>query len=117
MVVHVGSNDADNGEDIDDFCDHYSSLLDSLVHDDRRIIVSGLLPCKGSNLEPYNQQLKSLCEDNGIEFVHHFERFLLASGELPDSYFKRDKIHPNFNGTTVRGLAHTRYHLPIYFEF
>ena len=99
VIVHVGSNDADNGEDIDDFCDHYSSLLDSLVHDDRRIIVSGLLPRKGSNLEPYNEQLKSLCEDNCIEFVNHFDRFLLASGELPDSYFKRDKIHPNFNGT------------------
>ena len=82
VIVHVGSNDADNGEDIDDFSDHYSSLLDSPVHDDRRIIVSGLLPRKGLNLEPYNEQLKSLCEDNGIEFVNHFDRFLLASGEF-----------------------------------
>ena len=99
VIVHVGSNDADNGKDLDDFYDDYSSLLDSLAHEDRRIIVSGLLPRKGANIKPYNEQLKSLCEENDIEFYNNFDSFLFASGELPKTYFKRDKIHLNYNGT------------------
>ena len=78
MIVHVGSNNADDGQDIDDFCDDYSSLIDTLTHEDRQVIVSGLLPRKDSNIEPYNEQLKSLCEDNGIEYVNHFDNFVFA---------------------------------------
>ena len=78
MIVHVGSNNADDGQDIDDFCDDHSSLIDTLTHEDRQVIVSGLLPRKDSNLEPYNEQLKSLCEDNGIEYVNHFDNFVFA---------------------------------------
>ena len=63
------------------------SLLDSLAHEDRRIIVSGLLPRKGANIEPYNEQLKSLCEENDIEFYNNFDKN------------KRDKFHLNYNGT------------------
>ena len=51
-ILHVGSNDVDDGKDLDDFCDDYISLLDTLAHEDRRIIVSGLLPIHGISLEP-----------------------------------------------------------------
>ena len=64
IILHVGGNDADQGVDIDSFCDNYIALLESLVSDDRRIIVSGLLPRKKANLEPYNEQLRSLCAEN-----------------------------------------------------
>ena len=52
IILHVGGNDADQGVDIDSFCDNYIALLESLASDDRRIIVSGLLPRKTANLEP-----------------------------------------------------------------
>ena len=99
IILHVGGNDADDGKDIDTFCDDYISLLETLVEEDRRIIVSGLLPRKSIDLKPYNEQLKSLCEENDIEFVNNFDSFLFASGEIPATYFSRDKIHLNVNGT------------------
>ena len=95
IILHVGGNDADQGVDIDSFCDNYIALLESLASDNRRIIVSGLLPRKTANLEPYNEQLRSLCD---IEFVDHFDSFLLATGEIPANYFWKDKVHLNQQG-------------------
>ena len=99
VILHVGGNDADDGKDLNTFCEDYISLLESLVENDRRIIVSGLLPRKGKDLEPYNEKLKSLCEENNIDFVNNYDSFLLASGELPATYYRYDKIHLNVNGT------------------
>ena len=99
LHVHVGGNDADDGKDLVDFCDDYISLSESLAQEDRRIIVSGLLRRQCANLEPFNEQLKSLCEENDIEFINNFDNFMYASGELPKTYFKKDKIHLNYNGT------------------
>ena len=99
VILHVGGNDAHDGKDLNTFCDDYISLLESLIDEDRRIIVSGLLPRKGIDLEPYNEKLKSLCEENNIDFVDNFDSFFLASGELPTTYYRYDKIHLNVNGT------------------
>ena len=95
IILHVGGNDADQSVDIDSFCDNYIALLESLASDDRRVIGSGLLPRKTANLEPYNEQLRSLCAENDIEFVDHFDSFLLATGEIPANYFWKDKVHLN----------------------
>ena len=99
IIVHVGGNDADDDKDLESFCDDYISLLESITCEDRRIIVSGLLPRKGIDLEPYNEQLKALCDENNIEFINNFNCFLFASGELPATYFNPDKLHLNTNGT------------------
>ena len=99
IILHVGGNDADNGDDVDSFCDNYIALLASLTSDVRRLIVSGLLPRKKVDLETYNDQLKSLCDENDIEFIDHYQNFLLASGEIRASYFWKDKIHLNQHGT------------------
>ena len=40
IILHVGGNDASNSTDLDAFCDYYISLLDSLLAEDRRLIVS-----------------------------------------------------------------------------
>ena len=61
------------------------------------IIVSGLLPRRGIDLEPYNEQLNSLCDENNIDFVSHFDSFL-ESGKLPQTYYRHDKVHLNVNG-------------------
>ena len=45
------------------------------------------------------KKLRSLFEENDIEFVNHYDGFLLASGEMPDLYFLRDNVHFNAFGT------------------
>ena len=95
IILHVGGNDADNGTDAESFCDSYVSLLDNLLADDRRLIVSGLLPRESVDLEPY----KSLCDENDLEYIDHIDVFLLATGEIPETYFHNDKTHLNMSGT------------------
>ena len=34
-----------------------------------------------------------------MEFIENYDNFLLASGELPDSYYQQDKLHLNKYGT------------------
>lgn len=99
LILHIGGNDAANGEDLDDFRDSYESLIDSVYVDDRRVIISELLPRDDADVQPYNEVLMSLCEDNAVEFVENFDSFLLASGEMPKSYFNDDKVHINTGGT------------------
>ena len=99
IIVHVGGNDADDAKGLETFCDDFISLLESLADKDHRIIVSGLLPRKNIDLKPYNEKLKSLCEEMNIDFTNNFDSFLFASGEIPAAYFARDKIHLNVNGT------------------
>ena len=99
VILHVGGNDADDGDSLETFCDNYIELLESLAFDDRRLIVSGLLPRKSVDLEPYNDILRSLCAENDTEFIDNYQNFLLASGEIPSSYFWTDKLHLNQHGT------------------
>ena len=99
VIIHVGGNDADEGVDLDNFRDQYSSLLDDVASDNRRIIVSGLLPRDSVDLDQYNTCLKNLCETRNVDFVDHYNGFLLASGDIVDSYYHKDKLHPNAFGT------------------
>ena len=86
LILHVGGNDAANGEDLHDFRDSYECLIDSVYVDDRNVIISELLPRDDADVKPYYEVLRSLCEDNAVEFVENFDSFLLASGEMPESY-------------------------------
>ena len=61
--------------DLESFQDNYIDLMDSLASDDRRLIVSGLLPRASVDLEPYNKQLKLLCDENHIDFIDHYDSF------------------------------------------
>ena len=99
IVLHVGGNDADSGVDITTFSNNYVSLLNNLDAENRRIIVSGLLPRESVDLKPFNQTLKDICNENDIEFIDNYDSFLLASGEMPDSYFHPDKLHLKVLGT------------------
>lgn len=75
------------------------SLLNSISEENRRIIVSGLLPRKSVDLKPYNDTLKTICDENDIEFIDNYDSFLLTSGEMPASFFQHDKLHLNVHGT------------------
>ena len=59
----------------------------------------GLLPRVSVDLELYNECLKSLCQTHNVEFVDHYNGFLLASGDIADSYYYTDKLHTNAFGT------------------
>ena len=97
--MHHCAKFSDNGEDIESFREHYESLIDTVNDGNRRIIVSGLLPRGSVDLEPYNETLKSMCADNIVELVDNYDSFLLATGELVDSYYSKDKVHINMTGT------------------
>ena len=81
--------------DLNNFTDSYTSLKNDLTSENRHIIVSGRLPRASANLYPYNKRLRTLCEDQNIDFVDSYNSFLLASGNLADSYFHRDGVCPN----------------------
>ena len=82
------------------FSENYFSLLNSLDAENRRIIVSGLLPNELANLKSYNKKkLKDNCKENDIQFIDNFDTFLFASGEMPEFYFHADKLHLNVSGT------------------
>ena len=50
VILHVGGNDADHGVDMSSFSKNYVSLPHSLDAENRRIIVSGLLPRESETL-------------------------------------------------------------------
>ena len=112
IILHVGGNDADDGVDLETFSKSYVSLLNSISAENRRIIVSGLLPRKTVNLKPYNDILKTICDKNGIEFIDNYDSFLLASGEMPSTFFQHDKLHLNNEGTR-RLLSSINWHITV----
>ena len=79
IILKVGRNDFDNGEDIESFREHYKSLIDTFNDGNKYIVVSGLLTRDSVYLEPNN----------------NYDSFLLATGELVDSYYFKDKVHIN----------------------
>ena len=99
IIIHVGGNDADHGDDLETFRDNYEELLDIVADGSRRVIVSELIPRETVDLKPFNETLKSLCADNAVEFVENYDSFLLANGQLVDSFYNKDKLLINMAGT------------------
>ena len=100
IILYVGGNDADHGDDLETFRENYEELIDMVAADgSRRVIVSELLPRETVDLKSYNETLKSLCADNAVEFVENYDSFLLANGQLVDSFYLKDKLHLNTVGT------------------
>ena len=85
--------------DLGSCSDSYVELLNSLEVDNRRIIVSGLLPRPSVDLKSYHEILKAICEENDIQYIDHYNSFVLASREMPESYFHKDKLHLWISGT------------------
>ena len=97
IILLVGGNDAENGTDLETFAAKYELLINSLLPDDHRVVVAGLLPRETVDLSAYNNKLRQLCDAFDTEIVENYQNFLLASGELPESYYSRDKIRGRFN--------------------
>ena len=95
VLLLVGGNDADNGMDLKIFAKKYEALITEMLKKDRRVIVIGLLPRKTVDLNPFNDRLKTICEAYEVEYIENFKSFLLASGEIPASYYQSVKVHLN----------------------
>ena len=78
IILLVGGNDAENGTDLETFAEKYELLLNSLLADDHRVIVVGLLPRETVDLSAFNNRLRQLCDACDVEFVETYQNFLLA---------------------------------------
>ena len=87
-----------------------------MLKNDRRLIVKSFLPRKTVDLNPFNNKLKTLCEayEVHVEYIENFKSFLLASGEIPDSYYQSDKVHLHNFG--LRRLLSNVYKSSCYHE-
>ena len=104
IVLHVGGNDVDSKISTNSFREKYASLIEYLKDKGVKVYVSGLLPRGQSDVKPYNNILKNLCEVKEIEFIDNHDSFILASGKLPVDFFLPDRINLKFLGT--RALVH-----------
>ena len=93
MMLHMARTS------VDIFRQNYENLIDSVCIDDSRVMISELLPRGNVDMKPYNEVLKSLCADSAVEFVENYNSFLLASGEMLDTYLYDDQVHINASGT------------------
>ena len=94
IILLVSGNDSDNGTNLETFIEKYEKPLNSLLANDHRVIVAGLLPREIVDLKPYNNRLRQFCDACETEVFENYN-FLLASGELPNF---RDKLHRDNNG-------------------
>lgn len=46
--------------------------------------------------------MKTICDENDLEFIDNYDNVFLTSGEIPASYFQKDKLHLNTYGTRRR---------------
>ena len=76
IILLVGGNDAVNGTDLETFAAKYEQLLNSLLADDHRVIVTGLLPRETVDVRPYNNKLRQLRDACDTVFVENFQNFL-----------------------------------------
>ena len=54
--------------------------------------------------------MQQLCDTYEIEFIENYNVFLLAWGELPKSYYTKDKVHLNNLGTKKLLLSIDKVH-------
>ena len=80
IILLLGGNNAEIVTDLETFAEKYELLLNSLLADEHRVIVAGLLPRETVDLNAYNNKLQQLCDACDAEFVENYQNFLLASG-------------------------------------
>lgn len=105
LVIHIGEHDIDDKISQSVFREKYKSLLSNLTEQGCKLYVSGFLPRGKTNVKPFNDILKHLCQTHGIQFIENHDSFILASGDLPYDFFYADKINLKFAGT--RALVHS----------
>ncbi|CAC5395801.1 unnamed protein product [Mytilus coruscus] len=104
IIIHIGGNDFDNGDNLQSIRDNYEALLYLLnikCHPHCKFVVSGILPRKGFNMHNPNEMLKDLCEQFNIQFIDHTNMFYDKNYRLSYSLFHHDGIHLSKIGTSA----------------
>ena len=76
VITHVGDFDIVDGADINMFENDYKYLL-SVVSAKCKVVVSGLLPRRGTNVKPFNIKLKILCDKMKVTFIDNHNSFII----------------------------------------
>ncbi|CAG2204011.1 unnamed protein product [Mytilus edulis] len=101
IIIHIGGNDLDNGDNLQSIRDNYEALLYLLnfkCHPHCKFVVSGILPRKGLNMHNPNEMLKDLCEQFNLQFIDHTNMFYDKNYNLSYSFFHHDGIHLSKKG-------------------
>ena len=101
IVLHVGWHDMDAKIKPSDFKIKYQSLLNSIMDKHGKIVISGLLPRRATNMKPYNNILKEMSSQFKAQFIDNHDSFIMASGKLPFEYFHADRVNLKFPGTRL----------------
>ena len=106
IILHVGGHDIDGEIILTAFREKYRALLSSVTHENSEIFVSGLLPRGGTNMKPFNDFLKDVCEETKSVYIDNHDFFTLASGALLVDFYHGDKVSFRFPGirTSVHNL-------------
>ena len=100
VITHVGDFDIVDGADINMFENDYKYLL-SVVSAKCKVVVSGLLPRRETNVKPFNIKLKILCDKMKVTFIDNHDSFIMASGDLPKNILHADKVNLKHDGTVT----------------
>lgn len=127
IVFHIGSNDITAGSSVANVVANYNAILDQVQKalPETPILILALLPhgiptgdkAPKPDLEAYlkkvnalipvvNQELAKIpAARKNVTFVDSYTPFLLPDGNLDDSQFNADKVHPNEAGHTKLGAV------------
>ena len=107
IVIHIGGHDIDGNikAAAAAFRQKYQALLDSLISQNLKVHVPGLLPRGPKNVKPFNDILVNLSQNLNNDFIANHNSFVFASGDCPFDFFHPDKINLKFAG--IRTLVKT----------
>lgn len=96
IVVHVGGNDASQGQCVSDIIYEYQRLLNVVFshNPDINVIVSELTPRKDVDVRSVNTALKEFCNQCSVSFVEQY-----ATTECQTKFIHWDGIHLTKYGT------------------
>ena len=105
-IIHVGTNDV-AGMDAGAMLSCYKNLISQIRGiSSTKIVMSALLPrpvdhtSLGDKLKWVNNQLKLLCKDRKVEYLHTFRPFTKGNKPLRELYAVNDQgLHLNTEGT------------------
>ena len=98
IIIHVVGHDVDAKIDQNSFREEYQSLLSVMADSGCKVYISGLLPRGGTNMKPFNEILKDLCEQSNANFIDNNNSFIMASGQLPVNFYHAGKVNLRFLG-------------------
>lgn len=104
IIIHIGGNDLSNGYTLNSIYENYLSLLYLLrakSNKDTVLMVSGMPPRWGTNVQALNMLLKDLCDNLNLQFIDHTMEFHDTNGYVKHELLHSDGIHLSKKGTST----------------